>query len=129
MLVVDASVLAPVVADAGDDGRRFRTRLRSEVILGPDLLRLEVVSVLRRHARRGALSDEQVDLALRETLAFPVVVYPTTPLLPRVWDLRHNVSAYDGCYVALAEVADCPLVTADHRLAGAPGIRCAVEVL
>ena len=50
MLVVDASVLAPVVADGASDGRRFRERLRGEALVGPDLLRLEVVSVLRGHA-------------------------------------------------------------------------------
>ena len=129
MLVVDASVLAPVVADEGDDGRRFRERIRGESFIGPDLLRLEVVSVLRRHAASGSLTDEQADAAVDDLLAFPVTVFPTAPLLGRAWELRHNVSAYDGCYVALAEAVDQPLLTADRRLAHAPGVRCAVEVL
>lgn len=129
MLVVDASVLAPVVADEGNDGRRFRERLRGETTIGPDLLRLEVVSVLRLYADSGSLTDEQADAAVDDLLAFPLTVFPSAPLLGRVWELRHNVSAYDGCYVALAEAVEHPLLTADRRLAKAPGIRCAVEIL
>ncbi|MCD9623850.1 type II toxin-antitoxin system VapC family toxin [Rhabdothermincola salaria] len=128
MLVVDASILAPAVADEGSDGRRFRERLRGETVIGPDLLRLEVVSVLRRHVAKGSLTHVQADRAVEDLLAFPITVFPTAPLLPRVWELRHNVSAYDGCYVALAEAVDHPLLTADRRLAEAPGLRCAVEV-
>jgi predicted nucleic acid-binding protein len=129
VLVVDASVLAPVVADSGSDGRRFRERLGTERVIGPDLLRVEVASVLRRHAGNGNLTEQQAHMALEDLLAFPITVYPTAPLLPRVWELRPKVTAYDGCYVALAEAVGSPLVTADRRLARAPGIRCAVEVL
>lgn len=128
MLVVDASVLAPVVADGGSQGRRFRERLRHESVAGPDLLRIEVVSVLRRHTGRGRLSAQQADAAIDDLLAFPITVYPTAVLLRRTWELRPNVAAYDGCYVALAEALDVPLVTADRRLADAPGLRCEVEV-
>lgn len=129
MLVVDASVFAPVVADAGVDGQRFRERLRGETVVGPDLLRVEVVSVLRRHANLGRLTPQQADAAIDDLLAFPITVYPTAPLLRRVWDLRPNVTSYDGCYLALAEAVGAPLLTADRRLANAPGHRCSVEVL
>ena len=129
MLVVDASVLAPVVADVGADGHRFRERLRGEPLIGPDLLRVEVTSVLRRRVMTGHLTPEQADVALGDLLDLPITVFPTAPLLRRIWELRQNLTAYDGCYVALAEAVDSPLVTADHRLASAPGLRCAVEVL
>lgn len=129
MLVVDASVLAPVVADAGGDGLRFRRRLRGDVVVGPDLLRVEVASVIRRHAYMGQLTPAQADAAIGDLLEFPITVFPTAPLLQRVWELRQNLTAYDGCYVALAEAVDSPLVTADRRLADAPGVRCNVEVL
>lgn len=129
MLVVDASVLAPVLADAGGDGQRFRDRLRGETVFGPDLLRVEVASVLRRHASSGQLTSEQADAAISDLLAFPVKVLPTSPLLPRVWQFRFNLSAYDSCYVALAEAVDGVLLSADHRLARAPGPRCHIEAL
>ena len=98
-------------------------------MVAPDLLRLEVASVLRRHAGNGHLTSQQADAAIGDLLAFPITVYPTAPLLRRVWELRSNVTACDGCYVALAEAAGFPLLTADRRLANAPGLRCAVEVV
>jgi predicted nucleic acid-binding protein len=129
VLVVDASVLAPVLADAGRDGQRFRDRLRGETVFGPDLLPIEVTSVLRRYASTGQLTAEQADTAIGDLLAFPVKVIPSGPLLRRVWELRFNLSAYDGCYVALAEAVDCVLLTADYRLARAPGLHCHIEAV
>jgi predicted nucleic acid-binding protein len=129
VLVVDASVIAPAVADGGPDGDTFRSRLRGEAIAGPDLLRIEVMSAIRRQASTAALTASQASRAVEDLLALPVSIYPTAPLLGRVWVLRNNLSTYDACYVALAEALGCPLVTADRRLANAPGGRCAIEVL
>jgi len=129
VLVVDASVLAPVVADSGTDGLRFRDRLRSEAVVGPDLLRVEVASVLRRQAHTGQLTHAQADSALNDLVDFPIAVFPTAPLLRRMWELRQNLATYDACYVALAEAVDSILVTAHRRLANAPGVRCVVELL
>jgi predicted nucleic acid-binding protein len=128
VLVVDASVVAPVVADGGDDGDRYRNRIRGESLAVPDLLRIEVMSVLRRQLRSGAIDRRQADEALDDLLVMPFVVYPTAPLLRRGWALRDNLTAYDACYAALAELLGCTLVTADARLARAPAICCAVEV-
>ena len=129
MLVVDASVLAPVVGDAGSDGQRFRERLRGESVAGPDLLRVEVASVVRRHVGVGKLTEQQATAAIDDLLSFPITVYPTGPLLRRVWELRPNVTAYDSCYVALAEALGVQLLTADRRLTDAPGPRCAIELV
>jgi len=129
VLVVDASVLAPVVGDAGSDGQRFRERLRGESVAGPDLLRVEVASVVRRHVGVGKLTEQQATAAIDDLLSFPITVYPTGPLLRRVWELRPNVTAYDSCYVALAEALGVQLLTADRRLADAPGPRCAIELV
>lgn len=85
-------------------------------------------SVVRRQLLSGSLSAEQANAAIEDLLAFPVDVRPTAPLLARAWELRANLTSSDACYVALAEATDLPLVTADRRLAGAPGIRCAVEL-
>jgi predicted nucleic acid-binding protein len=129
VLVVDASVIAPAVADAGELGSRLRRRLRGERLAAPDLLRLEVLSVIRRQASRRVLSLRRADEAVADLLDLPISVYPTIPLLRRVWELRGNVSVYDACYLALAEALDAALLTADMRLAAAPGGRCRVEVL
>ena len=118
-----------MVADGGDLGRRFRDRLRGERLAAPDLLRVEVLSVIRRQAGRRALSPRRAEAAVADLLDLPITVYPTAPLLPRVWELRGNVSAYDACYLALAEALDSLLLTADARLAAAPGLCCRVEVI
>jgi predicted nucleic acid-binding protein len=129
VLVVDASVLAPVVADGGSDGAAYRSRLRGERIAAPDLLRVEVVSVIRRQLRVGLLDVDQAERALDDLLDLPVAVYPTVALLRRGWELRDNVSAYDACYIALAESLDSTLLTADVRLARAPGVDCTIELI
>jgi predicted nucleic acid-binding protein len=128
VIVVDASALTHVVADGGPDGTRLRNRVRSERLAGPDLLRVEVVSALRRQQLHGSLTATQARHALDDLLDVPLLVYPTVPLLRRAWDLRSNLTAYDACYVALAEALDCPLLTMDRRLADAPGPRCRIEV-
>lgn len=128
MLVVDASVLAPAIVDSGRDGQRIRARLRGESLFGPDLLRIEVTSVLRRQVTAGSLTQSQADVALDHLLDLPITVVPTAGLLRRAWEVRSNLTPYDACYVALAEGIDSPLLTADRRLARAPGLRCAVEL-
>ncbi|MHB1446061.1 MAG: type II toxin-antitoxin system VapC family toxin, partial [Acidimicrobiales bacterium] len=55
--------------------------------------------------------------------------HASVSLLSRVWQLRMNLSAYDATYVALAEASGCALLTADARLAAAPGVKCPVLVV
>ncbi|MDO8390554.1 MAG: type II toxin-antitoxin system VapC family toxin [Actinomycetota bacterium] len=129
MLVVDASVLAPAVGDTGSDGARYRARLRGEQLAGPDLLRLEVLSVLRRQTAVGLLSPSQAERAIDDLLDLPLVILPVASLLRRVWSLRGNLTVYDASYVTVAETLRCPLVTADRRLANAPGSRCPIEII
>lgn len=128
MLVVDASVLAPAIVDAGTDGDTIRARLRGETIAGPDLLRIEVLAVIRRGLIAGAFTTTQATGAVEDLLDLPVSVFPSAPLLRRAWALRDNLTAYDACYIALAEALDCSLLTADARLANAPGPTCVVEL-
>ena len=116
------------VVDGGEDGRRIRDRVRNESIAAPDLLRSEVVSVIRRHRSAGKLTDVEAEQAVADLLALPITIYPTGPLLERTWALRDNITTYDACYVALAEALDCPLLTADVRLSRAPGTRCTIEI-
>ena len=129
MIVTDASVLAPAVDDSGADGRSFRRRLRGETVAVPDLARIESISVIRRQLRSGMLDESQATKAVDDLLELPLVVYPTAQLLHRAWAVRDSITVYDACYVALAEILQCPLVTADARLARSPAFRCAVEVV
>ncbi|MBA3528681.1 MAG: type II toxin-antitoxin system VapC family toxin [Propionibacteriaceae bacterium] len=129
MLVVDASVLATALADDGRDGDLARRRLLGEPLAAPQLIDLEVVSVLRRLTLAGQLPERRSALALADLVDLPVRRAPHTPLLKRCWELRANVTAYDAAYVALAEMLDAVLVTTDERLARASGLHCTIEVL
>jgi predicted nucleic acid-binding protein len=129
VIVVDASVLAPALADDDSDGDRARERLRGEQLTAPELIDLEVVSTLRRAARAGRLDERRSAQALTDLSALPLRRVPHLPLLPRVWELRDNLSAYDASYVALAEALNTVLVTADGRIERASGIDCEILVL
>ena len=129
MLVVDASVLATALADDATDGDRARARLRGETLAAPDLVDLEVTSVLRGRLAGGHLDPRRAELALADLLVLPLERVAAVRLVPRCWALRDNLTVYDAAYVALAEAFDAPLLTADARLARAPGPRCTVEVL
>ena len=129
VLVVDASVIAPAVADGGPDGEACRARITGESLAAPDLLRVEAVSVVRRQLANGALTSAQANNAIEDLLNLPITVYPTAPLLRRAWELRDNATAYDACYVALAEALGCALATADQRLTNTPGARCPFDIV
>lgn len=129
MLVVDASVLAPALADDGADGDRARERLRGQSLTAPELIDLETASVIRRQLRAGRMEARRAGLALDDLLALPLRRAPHRPLLARCWELRENLTTYDAAYVVLAELLGSVLLTADARLAGSPGLRCRVEVL
>ena len=129
MLVVDASVLAPSLADDGPDGDTARARLRGEALVAPEVVDLEVLSVIRRQLLAGHLPARRAALAIVDLMDLPVRRIAHRRLLPRCWELRQNLTGYDAAYVALAELLGSVLITADARLAKAPGLRCEVEVL
>lgn len=129
MLVVDASALAPALADDGRDGDTARARLRGQSVVAPELIDLETTSVIRRQLQTGHLDARRAGLALADLVELPLRRVPHRPLLGRCWELRENLSVYDAAYVALAELLDVVLLTADGRLANAPGLRCQLEVL
>ena len=129
MLVVDASVLVVALADDGPDGDRARERLRGEVVAAPELIDLEVVSVLRKQLAAGALDARRAELALADLVDLPLQRASHLPLLARSWELRDNMTVYDASYVALAEALGATLLTADSRIARAPGLACPIDVM
>jgi predicted nucleic acid-binding protein len=130
VIVVDASVLANAVGDDGDDGEAARDRLTAAgAASAPDLVDVETVAVLRRRWLAEAITTRRFRAAIDDLLMLPIARFPVAPLMIRAYQLRANVTAYDASYIALAEGLSCPLLTADTRLARAPGIRCAVQVL
>lgn len=129
MIVVDASILVTALADDGADGDRHRQRLAGELLAAPHLIDVEVLSAWRRLAKAGRLDDRRVSFARNDLRSLPIRRVPHGALLDRCWELRSNMTAYDAAYVALAELIDVTLLTADAKLAAAKGPRCAIEVL
>jgi predicted nucleic acid-binding protein len=130
LIVTDASTFTAALVADDERGQQARTRLSVDADQhAPGLLDLEVTSALRRLLRARVIDEGRADRALADLSTHPLERYPHVALLPRIWDLRHNLTPYDAAYVALAEALGAVLVTADARLANAPGLRCAVEVL
>jgi predicted nucleic acid-binding protein len=130
LTVIDASVLANVVGDDGSDGRRARREFRSSGdVAAPDLVDVETVAVLRKRWIAGTVSDDRFAAAVEDLEQLDLDRYPALPFMRRAYELRANVTAYDSVYVALAETLGCELLTADGRLASAPGPRCTIRVL
>lgn len=129
MIVVDASVLAVALGDDGPDGAVARTALVEETLVAPELIDLEVLSVLRRQVKSASMTVARAERALSSLADLPMRRASHRPLLQRCWELRQTVTAYDAAYVALAEAFGIALVTADARLSRAPGLRCPVTVL
>lgn len=129
MIVVDASIIVTALGDDSSDGVRTRDRLRGERLVAPHLIDLEVTSAWRRLAAAGAIDDRRARIALEDLGSLRMQRVPHGPLVARAWELRDNLTVYDAAYVALAEILDLTLLTADGRLAGAAGPRCAVELL
>lgn len=130
MIVPDASILASATGDDRPDGTRCRSLLRSCVEASlPDFADVEAAAVLRKRYLAGMIGDERLRVALTALAALPFPRYPARPFLGRAYELRANLTPYDAVYVALAEALEAELVTADRRLAQAPGIRCRVRVV
>lgn len=130
MIVVDASAVLEVLLNT-PDGAGIAARLftAGETLHAPHLLDLEIAQVLRRYARSGELSVERGAEVLEDLVDLPLVRYPHDFLLPRIWELRDNVTAYDAAYLALAEALVAPLVTRDAALASSRAHRARVEVI
>lgn len=130
MIVVDASVLANALADDTADGDLARSKIRAAGgLVAPDLIDVETIAVLRKRWQRGTLTEERLNTAVSHLLQLDFERVPTRRLVRRAIELRANVSVYDGCYVAVAELLNCELLTADARLAAAPGPHCTIRVL
>ena len=130
MIVVDASAMIEVLLNTSAGSvvaRRLSTG--NETLHAPHLLDLEIMQVLRRYTLAGALEPVRGRQALEDLAEMPVARYAHDLFLPRIWELRHNVTAYDAAYVALAEALAAPLLTRDAALASAAGHHVQIELI
>lgn len=130
MIVIDASALLEVLLNTSAGSvvaRRLFTE--NETLHAPHLLDVEIAQVLRRYAMTGELTPTRGLQTLEDLADWPLTRYPHDLLLPRMWELRHNVTAYDAAYIALAEALAAPLLTRDARLASAAGHHAQIELV
>jgi len=99
-----------------------------QALCAPHLIDVEITQVLRRFAADGSITDARAREALRDLADLPLMRYPHDILLDRMWDFRHNLTAYDAAYAALAEILPAPLVTCDRKLASAPRVEVLAEL-
>ena len=130
MIVIDSSAVLEVLLRS-QTGLKFEKRIFSprESLFAPHLLDLEVVQVLRRYCTSGEIDSERGKEAIEDLNDIPINRYPHDIFLHRVWELRHNMTAYDAAYVALAETLAAPLLTRDAHLASAPGHDAVIELI
>jgi predicted nucleic acid-binding protein len=130
MIVVDASAVLEALlqtpAAAPVESRMLDSR---QTLHAPHLLDVEIAHVLRRYAMAGDIDRDRGAAALADLADLPLRRYSHDFLLPRIWQLRNNLTAYDAVYVALAEALDAPLLTRDKRLAAAAGHHARVELV
>ena len=130
MIVTDASaVLEVLLGTTATLDLQRRLFDSGESLHAPHLLDLEIAQVLRRYVSGGELTPQRGKQALTDLADFPIRRYPHDLFLPRIWALRHNVTAYDAAYLALAESLAAPLLTCDTRLAATFGHRATVELV
>ncbi len=123
-VVVDASVVAAALLDTGPVGTWAEQLLIAGPLAAPHLMPVEVANVLRRSALSADITADTASLAHEDLLALRVELFPYGPCAARAWELRSNVTTYDGWYVALAESLGARMATLDVRLRRASGPRC-----
>jgi predicted nucleic acid-binding protein len=129
VIVVDASAIVEVLLNtATGDALRAYLFAAGDTLHVPHLTDVEVFQVLRRYSIAKTMGPGRAREAFDDYAAMPLTRYPHSVLLPRVWELRHNLTAYDAVYVALAEALDATLVTCDRALGSVSGHRAAVQV-
>ena len=129
MIVLDASAAVEWLLRTAA-GNRVDERLFSAAgtLHAPHLLDLEVAQALRRYVAAGVIPPSRAQEAVQDLLDLPLTRYPHELFLWRIWKLRHNLTAYDAAYVALAEALGAPLITCDKKMASA-GHHARVEVV
>lgn len=129
MIVLDASAAVDwLLRTPAGQAIEKRIYLRNETLHAPHLLDLEVTQVLRRLLLQRVISSRRADQAVHDLLDLRIIRYAHFLLLPRIWALRHNFSAYDAAYIGLAESLGATLLTRDLRLVSATAHAATVEL-
>lgn len=127
--VVDTSALVRLTTlRAVDIGGALSKALAEATPYAPDVVDAEFHHALRGLLLGDKISAARADLARTVFGDVPLTRMPTRALVDRIWSLRHNLGAYDACFIALAETLDAPLITCDTKHATAAGHRAEIRL-
>jgi predicted nucleic acid-binding protein len=130
LIVVDASALFELLL--GPKAKEVSAWIRAEQTHTTDLAGFEILSAVRGHVRASKVTPERAAQMMRDyvDLQFTLEIWPLSDVLnERAIELRHSLTSYDATYVALAELFDCPLITADAKIARSSGHHAQVVVV
>jgi predicted nucleic acid-binding protein len=117
MIVLDASVVVELLTNGGlADTLKRALAARDDSVIVPHLLDVEVMSAIRRLVAGQTIDSHRSEQLLKGLATLPAERYAHTPLLGRIWELRHSFTAYDAVYIALAEATNAVLYTSDSKL-------------
>jgi predicted nucleic acid-binding protein len=126
--VLDASVAVSALTTPGSAAADLLSG-DDAVFQVPSIFDAEVLSALRGLVRGGKFAGAAATELVADLMVLPVDRWHMSPLLPRMWELRENLTPYDAAYVALAELTGAVLVTGDERITASPGARCDIQVI
>lgn len=127
-VVCDASALTALLLDGGPSGRWVTDAVAGADLAAPCFVDFETANIIRRQELAGLIGADQAAQAHADLRELTIEHWPYALLAERAWRLRLNLSIYDASYVALAELIGASLVTLDRRIAGAPGVQCAIAI-
>lgn len=117
MIVIDASAMVEALVGQRPDAELLDAL--SGEMHAPHLLDVDVLSVLRGLQMGGKLAPGVATHARHDHFAFTITRHEAGPCADRIWNLRHQFTSYDACYLALAEALEAPLYTCDRKLQSA----------
>jgi len=118
MITLDASAVVEMLRGGLLADSLWRELIQSgDAIIVPHLLAIEAVSALRRLSSAQRIDPHRARQFIEALEMLPAKRYEHTPLLSRIWELRHNFTPYDATYISLAEATGAVLYTCDRKLA------------
>jgi len=128
-VVLDASAIVSYLLEEGPARARIATLAEKAYLIAPAIMPFEVTNVIRRHLSARIITANTAQAAWIGLAELDVEPWQWATLAPRVWELRGSITSYDASYVALAEIMQCPLITADAKLAAMAPPTCQIELV
>ncbi|THV31928.1 type II toxin-antitoxin system VapC family toxin [Glycomyces paridis] len=129
MIVIDTSSMIELLTSSDELGEGVRAAVAGEKLIAPHFIDLEFSSVLRGLVLGRKLDQAKANLALESLMQSDIDRYEHAWYLPRIWELRANMTTYDASYVALAEAFQVPLLTVDCKFERTPGPKCNIVTI